>query len=166
VVVVTGKERERNKRRAVRERWPGQMGWGAHAPRASDLHLKFGFPQGEPPPPLLRLRAYLCPFPPSELPIHQPGGLSRAKAVAAGEAMRDSAADLCRAGGGGGGGAGWRAGKARRSTEGARRGAADLGRRRGRKVLGFGWLPLLFISISVRVVESKMNGQDQLGYLG
>jgi hypothetical protein len=60
----------------------------------------------------------------------------------------------------------WRAGKARRSTEGGRRAAADLGRRRGRKVLGFGWLPLLFISILVRVVESKMNGQDQLGYLG
>jgi hypothetical protein len=31
----------------------------------------------------------------------------------------------------------WRAGKARRSTEGGRRAAADL----GRKVLGFGWLP-------------------------
>jgi hypothetical protein len=26
--------------------------------------------------------------------------------------------------------------------------------------------PFLFISISVRVVESKMNGWDQLGYLG
>jgi hypothetical protein len=25
---------------------------------------------------------------------------------------------------------------------------------------------LLFISISLRAVESKMNGQDQLGYLG
>jgi hypothetical protein len=66
----------------------------------------------------------------------------------------------------------WRAGKARRSTKGGRRAAADP----GRKVLGFGWLPpFIHFNIStsfflriilVRVVESKINGQDQLGYLG
>jgi hypothetical protein len=43
VVVATGKERERNKRRAVR----GEMG-GVVSTRASDLHLKSGFSRGEP----------------------------------------------------------------------------------------------------------------------
>jgi hypothetical protein len=40
------------------------------------------------------------------------------------------------------------------------------GETKGMEGVRFGWLPLLFISISERVVESKMNGQDELGYLG
>jgi hypothetical protein len=56
----------------------------------------------------------------------------------------------------------WRAGKARSSTEGGRSGET-----KGTKGVRV-WLvaPFLFISILVRVVESRMNGQDQLGYLG